>query len=123
MPPAQAWYCSDLCARGDWASHKQLCQHATRGRWAPAGTRPSCDYWAASAGQAAARRLLRRCSGKPDGLAASELPEALHALERRVKQVGVLVAWAGGWRQQRRLRSQLSTPAPVSALLHMEEPH
>jgi hypothetical protein len=59
--------------------------------------RPTADHWVASPGMAAARQLLRRC--RPADVAVSELPEAVEALEARVKQVGAeLVAVCDtGW--------------------------
>eukprot|EP00877_Chromochloris_zofingiensis_P014270 jgi/Chrzof1/9097/Cz03g35280.t1 len=55
----QVYYCSELCARLDYPSHKHICKYATTGHWTPAGTRPAGEYWVQNPSWAVARKLLR----------------------------------------------------------------
>lgn len=53
MHVTQVWYCSAVCKRIDYPSHKLVCKWATTGQWLPYGKKPAEEYWVNSAAMAA----------------------------------------------------------------------
>ncbi len=45
----QVWYCSEVCAKADWLSHKALCKWQTTGHWEPFGRKAEQEHWVVSA--------------------------------------------------------------------------